>query len=154
MKSLLSKMTLVLLLVAESSLLRAQTTNVSPAHPADERENPMILFLTPAQRVEYAEAHAKALADNPSLNAEGDRLKEKFAGVMAGGTAADKQAFIERMNSHRQKLRQAMLKEDPGLEPIFAEIDKHISEAKAKQGHAQNSSSAIQAPPASPSSGR
>ena len=44
-----------------------------------------------------------------------------------------KQAFIEKMNSHRQKLRQAMLKEDPSLEPIFAEIDKHEAEMQAKQ---------------------
>ena len=51
----------------------------------------------------------------------------------ANGTAADKQGFIEQMNSHRQKLRAAMLKEDPTLEPIFAAIDKHISELKAKQ---------------------
>jgi hypothetical protein len=36
------------------------------------------------------------------------------------------------MTSHRQKLRQAMLKEDPNLGPIFSEIDKHLSEAKAK----------------------
>jgi hypothetical protein len=46
---------------------------------------------------------------------------------------ADKQAFIEKMTLHRQKLRQAMLKEDATLEPIFSEIDKHISEMKAKE---------------------
>ena len=36
------------------------------------------------------------------------------------------------MTAHRLKLRQAMLKEDPNLVPIFSEIDKHLSEAKAK----------------------
>ena len=61
------------------------------------------------------------------------------------------------MSLHRQKLRQAMLKEDPSLDPIFAEIDKHISEMKAKQlGQMQSSSSssAAHAPPASPSTSR
>jgi len=125
-------MTLVLLLAAGSSLLRAQTNAAASAAPASERENPMISFLTPAQQVEYAEAHAKALADNPALNAEGDDLKEKFVGVMADGTPAEKQAFVQKMNSHKQKLRQAMLKENPTLKPIFAEIDQHISAMKAK----------------------
>jgi hypothetical protein len=132
MGSLLFKMTSVFLLAAGSSLLRAQTNGAANTPPAFEHENPMISFLTPAQQIEYAEAHAKALADNPALNAEGDDLKEKFANVMTDGTPAEKQAFLEKMNSHKQKLRQAMLKEDPTLEPIFAEIDKHISEMKAK----------------------
>ncbi len=60
--------------------------------------------------------------------------------MSADATAADKQAFIEKMNMHRQKLRAAMLKEDATLEPIFAEIDQHISELKAKQlGQVQSS---------------
>ena len=59
--------------------------------------------------------------------------------ILANGEHQD-QATIEKMNAHRQKLRQAMLKEDPTLKPIFAEIDKHISEVKAKQlGQLQNS---------------
>jgi len=96
----------------------------------------MISFLTPAQQEQYAKAHAKALADNPGLKAEGEVLKQLF--VDSGGHLD--QAGIEKMNSHRQKLRQAMLKEDPTLGPLFAEIDKHISEAKAKQlGQLQNS---------------
>jgi hypothetical protein len=73
---------------------------------------------------------------------------------MASGTKADRQAFIEKMNSHRQKLRQAMVKEDPTLEPIFAEIDKHISEMKAKHlSPTQGSQSPTNAPPTSPSTG-
>jgi len=132
MSSLLPKITLVLLLATGSSLLRAQANAAANGAPASEHENPLISFLTPAQQVEYAKAHAKALADNPALNAEGDELKEKFAGVMADGKPAEKQAFEEKMNAHKQKLRQAMLKEDASLEPVFALIDKHISEMKAK----------------------
>ena len=118
-------------------LLRAQTPAPTPATNAPpSREMGMISFLTPAQQEQYAKAHAKALADNPTLKAEGDALKKQ---IMANGEHQD-QATIEKMNSHRQKLRQAMLKEDPTLGQIFAEIDKHISEAKAKQlGQLQNS---------------
>ncbi len=61
--------------------------------------------------------------------------------MLADASAADKQAFIEKMNSHRQKLRQAMLKEDATLEPVFAKIDKHISQIKAKQLDRMQSSS-------------
>jgi hypothetical protein len=45
------------------------------------------------------------------------------------------------------------LKEDPTLQPIFAAIDKHISEMKAKQlSQKQSSSGASDAPPASSAS--
>ncbi len=74
----------------------------------------------------------KALADDPALNAENDALKEQFADVMAHGTAAEKQALLVKVDAHRQKLRAAMLKEDPNLDPIFAQIDKSISQLKAR----------------------
>lgn len=118
------------LLLFAPALLRAQTNADAPAKPAGE--NWMIAFLTPDQQIEYAQAREKALADNPAIKDEGDQLKEQGATVMTSGTQAEKQDFIEKMTSHRAKLRQAMLKEDPNLVPIFAEIDKHISEAKAK----------------------
>jgi uncharacterized protein YkwD len=122
-------------LFAGTFLLHAQTnapaTNAPP--PQVAREMKMISFLTPAQQQQYAQARAKALEDNPTLKSEGEELMQQGESVMASGTAADKQGFIEKMNSHRQKLRAAMLKEDATLEPIFAEIDKHISELKAQQ---------------------
>ena len=77
-------------------------------------------------------AHHAALADDPALKAENDSLKMQYADVMLKGTEAEKQAMMEKVDSHRQKLRAAMLKEDAKLGPIFAEIDKSISEAKAK----------------------
>jgi hypothetical protein len=122
------------LLLFAPTLLRAQTnanTNAAPpAKPAGE--NWMIAFLTPDQQVEYAQAHEKALADNPALKDEGDKLKQEGVAIMASGTPAQKQDFMDKMTSHRLKLRQAMLKVDPSLVPIFSEIDKHLSEAKAK----------------------
>lgn len=92
----------------------------------------MIAFLTPDQQLEYAKAHEKALADNPALKDEGDKLKQRGLEVLTSGTPAEKLDFMDKMTAHRLKLRQAMLKEDPNLVPIFSEIDKHLSEAKAK----------------------
>ena len=133
------------LMVLVGGIVHAQTNSAASApaaHTSDEHNNPLIAFLTPAEQDEYAVAHEKALADNPALKTEGEKILQQGKSLMGSGTAADKQAFIEMMNSHRQKLRQAMLKEDPNLAPIFAAIDKHLSETKAKQlGQVQNSSS-------------
>jgi hypothetical protein len=150
MRASLLGVILFLLLAGGPCLLQAQTNaSVNPPPASGERENWMISFLTPAEQDQYAKARAKALADNPGLKTDGENLLKRGEGVMAGGTVADKQAFIEKMNSHRQKLRQAMLKVDPTLEPIFVQIDKHISEMKAKHlGQVQNN-----APPANPSTG-
>lgn len=130
--------------VLAGGLVHAQTNaaGAAPAPSSDERNNPLISFLSPAQQDEYAIAHEKALQDNPGLKKEGDKILQQGRTLISSGNPADKQAFIEMMNSHRQKLRQAMLKEDPKLAPIFAEIDKHLSEAKAKQlGQVQGSPS-------------
>ncbi len=120
-------------------LVQAQTN--APTNPQAARELRMISFLTPAEQEQYAKARAKALADNPAIKSEGEDLIQQAEGVMSTGTMADKQAFMEKMSSHRQKLRQAMLKEDPTLEPIFAQIDQHLSQLRARQAAA--------APPAS-----
>jgi hypothetical protein len=121
--------------------LHAQTN--APAQTPSAQASSALSFLTPAEQVQYAKARAKALADNPDLKAEGERVAGEGASAMSpDATAAEKQAFIEKMNMHRQKLRAAMLKEDSSLEPIFAEIDQHISEMKAKHlGQVQSSTS-------------
>jgi len=133
-------------LLAGSFLLRAQTdsTTASAApSPQVAQANAALSFLTPEEQMQYAEARAKALADNPDLKAEGEAVARQGANAMlADATASDKQAFIEQMRLHREKLRQAMLKEDPTLKPVFAKIDKHLSELKAKRlAELQNSSS-------------
>jgi len=122
----------ILLSFLAPACLNAQT-NAAPANAsAASAERQALSILTPDQRVEYAKARAKALADDPALNAENDALKQQFADVMTHGTEAEKQAILIKVDAHRQKLRQAMLKEDPNLGPVFAQIDKSISQLKAK----------------------
>ncbi len=124
-----------MLLLSVPILAPAQTDAAAPANPpSGGGEMQAVSILTTDQQLEYAQAHAKALDDNPELKAENDALKARYASVMTGGTAAEKQAITEKVDSHRQKLRQAMLKEDPKLGPIFAQIDKYISEVKARGG--------------------
>ncbi len=141
MRLLLFGLSLFVLLIGGSFSLHAQT-NVAAAHG-------LISFLTPPEQEQYASARAKALAAHPEIKIEGQSLMQQGKDVMANGTMADKQAFMEKMNSHRQKLRAAMLQVDPTLEPIFAKIDKHISEIKAKRAdESQNAPGATNAPPA------
>jgi hypothetical protein len=149
MKSSFSGMILVLSFGAGSSLLRAQTnadTTVQSPNPQVAHAQAMLSFLTPAEQEQYAKARAKALADNSDLKTEGENLMKEGQALMAQGTMEDKQAFLEAMNAHRQKLRQAMLKEDPTLEPIFVEIDKHILEMKTKYSDSAPDSSSGHAP--------
>jgi len=120
-----------------SALLDAQT-NAAPANAAAAAERQALSILTPDQLKEYADARVKALADDPALNAENDALKQQFADVMANGDAAQKQELLVKVAAHRQKLRQAMLKEDPNLGPIFAQIDQSMSAMKAKGAPSQS----------------
>ncbi len=118
-------------------LVRAQSN--PPANSGAAAHAPQALsILTPAQQMEYAQARAKALTDNPDLSAENDALKAQYAQVMAHGTAAEKQAMLAKADSHRQKLQQAMLKVDPNLGPVFAAIDKYIADQRAKGAGAGN----------------
>lgn len=139
MKFLLGAAATLILLAADSRL--AAQTNAAPVAPSEDkiaREKSMLLsFLTPEQQEQYAKARARALQDNPDLAAEGKTVAEQG---LAARSPEDVQTFRERMISHRQKLRAAMLKEDATLGPIFAEIDQHISEEKAKHlGQVQSS---------------
>jgi hypothetical protein len=128
MRSFVVAITLSLILVTAS--LHAQTNAAVPAKPAGG-EAQALSILTPEQQVEYAKAHEQALANDPALKQENDTLKQQYVSVMTSGTPAEKQALMEKVDSHRHMLRQAMLKVDPKLGPIFADIDKHISQAKA-----------------------
>ena len=143
-------------LLGGSLFLQAQTNAPAagaPPTPQSAQANAALSFLTPPEQLQYAKARAKALADSPDLKAEGEVIVKQGASSMNGqATAEEKLAFIEKMNSHRQKLRQAMLKEDPTLEPIFSKIDKHISEMKAKQLGAVQNSPPPNSPPAAGSS--
>ena len=151
MKALLSGISAVLFLAA-GNFLQAQTNSPpQQSNPQAAREMKMISFLTPADQAKYAKARAQALEDNPELKAEGEEMMQKAGTVMTTGSAADRQAFMEEMNSHRQKLREAMLKEDPSLPPVFTEIDQHISQIKAKQlGAMQGSAGPTNAPSSRP----
>ena len=71
----------------------------------------------------------QVLADNPELKKEGDEIAR--ANQLEDSSPAG-QAMMEKDRSLRVKVRQAMLKEDPTLGPVLAEIDKKVSALRAQ----------------------
>lgn len=114
-------------LFVSTPLLHAQNTVTA----AEQRENKMLAFLSGEDRNKYIDAKNKALADNPDLKTEQDDLIRERPAPSA--SQDDRQAFWAKMKDHQQKLREAMLKEDPTLQPIFDAIDKHMTELREQR---------------------
>lgn len=111
-----------------SPSLRAQVNSITSA---EQREEKALAFLSTDDRNKYLDAKSKALVDNPDLKTEQDALITQRPA--RGASQDDRQAYMEKMKDHQQKLRDAMLKEDPTLQPIFDEIDKHIADLKEQR---------------------
>jgi hypothetical protein len=136
--------------------LAAQTTNEGPAPdggpgPAPdggpgyggsggggagqgEMRERVIGFLPAAERERVRVAYTKAIAAHPKLQAESRELMKEMSGIEgADKTPGQRQAFLEKWRSHREKMRQAMLAEDPTIGPILDKIDKHMSALRAER---------------------
>ncbi len=84
--------------------LRAQESNsTTPPPPPHQGDRGPMANLSEAERAQVKAAHDKAIAADPSL-------KEKM------------KAAHEAMESARQSLHAAMIKEDPSVEPILAKM--------------------------------
>jgi hypothetical protein len=113
--------------------LVAQTTDNGDKH-ADSfawAKEQALGFLPKADQDRVIAAHDKALADFPTLKSEDGALREEGR-HLAEANSRDRIAFMEKYRIYEQKIRQAMLREDPALGPVLAEIDKHVSALKAQ----------------------
>jgi hypothetical protein len=152
MRATLFALTSLFLSSAAFFTVSAQTntnSSVTPAHPgASGHDNAMLGFLSPEDQNKFATVHAKTLADHPDLQAQETELKQEARALHDVETSPDvKMALVEKFLTYQQNLRQAMLKEDPTIAPILAQIDNHVSQAKAKHlGEVQNSPSPTNAP--------
>jgi hypothetical protein len=100
-------------------------------NPAIAPQNRTMGFLSEADEARVKSAHAKALADNPELGQEEQSLRDSRPDFQTA-TTDELQAFMEKVRTYEEKMRQAMLKEDSTIGPILAQIDKHRSEMRAK----------------------
>ena len=76
-------------------------------------------------------AREQVLANNPDLKAEQEGLTKKREALKAQGDSAspeERQALFESYMSHQKKMKVAMLKVDPSLGPVFAQIDQQMKE--------------------------
>jgi hypothetical protein len=91
----------------------------------------MISFLPEDQQTEVLDAYKKAITDNADLLKEEEDFRANHPDF-ATATPADKQAFMQKMRAHQEKLRAAMLKEDPKLDPILDKIEEHRKEMRGQ----------------------
>jgi hypothetical protein len=117
--------------------LGAQTNTNGGGTPGGDRRARMIGFLPAADQDRVMNAYNKAMTDNPALKTEGDDLMQQ-AESLQDASPEERQGFMEKVRTHQEKIRKAMLKEDPDLAPILDRIDKHMSEAKAKNAKAMS----------------
>jgi hypothetical protein len=123
-----------------AGLLAALAPGAVPCAAQTAEENhrqTMIGFLPEADQNRVIDAYQKAVAHHADLKSEEAALRKERPKLMAA-TKVDRQAFMEKVRTHQQKLRQAMLTEDPTLGPLLDQIDKHRSEMRAKQEQALN----------------
>ena len=141
MKSLL----LPALLFAALPVL-AQTTTTAPSSttapstkaPAQQPSpNSMMAqvmsVLTPAEQDQLKTARTKAMTDNPKLQTEEMSLMEKAMSMQAGtATDADKAAFTNAIQEHGTKVRAAMLKADPTIQPLLKKVEDQAAKLRAE----------------------
>jgi hypothetical protein len=124
------KRTLVLL--ASGALLAlplcAQTdTNAPPSGPPPEghhHHGPDMDFLTADEKAELKKDHDAALAADPSLAAEEKKLHADMEAAHEAGGPPSADVMDEAKDFH-DKLDAAMLKIDPGVQPILDKLKAH-----------------------------
>jgi Skp family chaperone for outer membrane proteins len=120
---------------AAASPSPAATTNAAPASAVSAAPvspwQRVLSFLPQADQDRVVAAHTRALADDPKLKAQEDALREESKHLQEANSA-DRMAFMEKRRSYEQRVRQAMLKEDPTLGPILDQIDQRVSAMRAQ----------------------
>ncbi len=116
---------------ADQSQANANTS--SPRHGLMDSEN----------RKELSEARQKVLDSNPDLKAEDADLQKQKDQMKE-----QRKAFIEKCKVHQQKMRTAMLKENPKLAPVFEKMDKKKSEWREHRHHVSKDGSSTGTPAA------
>jgi hypothetical protein len=103
--------------------LFAQPTDSTTAPPPGGH-HPGMDSLTEAEKQEMHKAHDAAVAADPSLGTqEKDLMDQMKAAHDAGGPPSED--LRDKMHAFRETMDAAMIKADPGVEPILAKIKAH-----------------------------
>jgi hypothetical protein len=119
-------MALVLVIGLPGSRAFAQATPSAPAGSTSGTSS----SLTPEEKAKLMKVRQQVLDSNPDLKAEQDAIKQQAQSLKGGNaTPEDKVDFMQKLQDHQQKMKAALLKIDPTLEPL---IDKAAAEMKQK----------------------
>jgi len=89
--------------------------------------------LTPEEKTELQTARQKAMAANPDLQAEEMGLMQKVLAMQSGSANDDdRHALGDEMRAHGDKVRAAMIKEDPNVQPIIVKVETQVAKIKAE----------------------
>jgi hypothetical protein len=114
----------------------ADSTSSAPAVPppsASSMANQITSTLTPAEKTQLMDVRMKTMAANPDLQTEEMGLMQKGMALQSGGaTDADKMAFRGEVKAHADKVRAAMVKLDPTIEPVLAKIEAQIAKMRTE----------------------
>jgi hypothetical protein len=140
-----------LLLVAISltglPLLAQTPTPTPPAPPAAPTAPPaaqppaggeammsqLMSSLTPAEQTQLKAAQQKAILDNPNLQTEAMDLMQKNMALQSGTASdADRQAFRTQALAYAAKVRAAMVKADPTIEPVLRKVEAEEAKLRAE----------------------
>ena len=89
--------------------------------------------LTPEEKTELQSARTKAIAADPTLQTEEMDLMQKVMAMQSGDSAGvDRQELGDEMRSHGEKVKAAMIKADPGVQPIIAKVEAQMAKLKAE----------------------
>lgn len=109
-----------------------------PGAPApDGRPHKRMGFLTPEEQTKLENARKQALANDPSIQADMDAIKQQRELAKQSGvkpTPEERQAMMAKMKGLKEKTDAAMVKADPSIAPIMEKIKAHHQEMMQKFG--------------------
>lgn len=124
-------------LLAQTSTTTTSTTTSAttpPAAPtAQSMRDQVMSVLSPTEQAQLAAAHQKALTDNPKLQTEQMELMQKGMALETGtATDADKAAFRTQAQAYSAKVRLAIVKADPSVEPLLQKVEAAAAKMQAQ----------------------
>jgi hypothetical protein len=146
MKSLLAS-TLVLLALplcaqtgtttppADTAAAPASAPATPPPHPATPSAmmDQVMATLTPGEKTHLMDTRTKTMQNHPELQKEELDLIQKSMSMQGTElTDADKMAFRDEVRTHADKVRAAMIKDDPSVEPIIQKVEAQIQKLRAE----------------------
>ena len=98
----------------------------------------MLSSLSPGDKAKLLKARQEVLAANPDLKAEQEDLMKQREAMKndPDATPEERTAFFQSFVAHDQKMKAAMLKVDPTLAPVFAQLDQEMKQKMAQRAAA------------------